>query len=890
MTTRIRTFSPLGLLALAACGSDSNGSGGSGGPVIGNVVKGPLANALVFADENGDRIHQDSEASARTGSDGGYSIDNPNGYTLVVTTDENTIDSSSGQIIAGLTMKAGPNAGVITPLTGVALDAGDTAALAAALGLPTDTDFATFNPYGDDVDPAAALAYEQVTQSIMASAQIVGAALEANGDAAAGAGLTAAFNAIIAEVTAAAEAGETEFDAAALTSGALEAAGTLDADVVAKVAAQVAEVAEAIDAVEDLNPANTVDAFSSASAVAGQYDMGGLDAADADVAALIANNAPTDVTLDNATVEENESGAFIGALTVTDADGAEQAFTYVLGGADADLFTITRGGDLYLVNGIELNFEEQETYDITVTATDAGGKSVTRALTVTATGVDEATEGEYDADGGDFSFIGDTLTVADGDELYGMFTDDDNTINGGDASDFASHSYQWTRDGDDIAGATDSSYTVTEDDLGANIEVVVTLTDQQGNTESGTVSFGEAFAEPLIEVEVGADVMDGIEGFKAEVAASEEKLGSFADRVEGAIETFNAAVGDDDPDLAVTSSGITASWATGATLSASFTNFNPTSVEGLIDAVEGFDIMDTDTWAITGGFNNLTFSVGDEAVLQISHETGDANLGERIQITLPQSDSDDEYGFLALTGDFDNTLTGILGNVKSVLENDAEWRDVDALWDAVWVDGTFDEDAYDAAVAAEEELDAQSVGLVGGILEDYAVTGLAAGTTSGVGAGMNLNLFGEANGEDAVSFNVGMYELGLKGELPDSAADLFSFVYNVDMLDMSDMSNAEVLDALAEEGFGGITGVQLINTLDDTPIVRVSVDDFGALVDGGDAIDFDGDFTGTFTNSEGAETGYVQDNDGLYALYGDAADIAAFMGDDLNAYTGDQTV
>ncbi|MEN8887594.1 MAG: hypothetical protein ABF243_01855, partial [Celeribacter marinus] len=134
------------------------------------------------------------------------------------------------------------------------------------------------------------------------------------------------------------------------------------------------------------------------------------------------------------------------------------------------------------------------------------------------------------------------------------------------------------------------------------------------------------------------------------------------------------------------------------------------------------------------------------------------------------------------------------------------------------------------------------------------------------------------------------YELGLKGELPDSAADLVNFVYNVDMLDMSDMSNDEALAALADEGFGGITGVQLINTLDDTPIVRVSVDDFGALVDGADAIDFDGDFTGIYTTSAGDQTNYAYDNDGLYALSGEAADIEAFMGDDFNAYTGDQTV
>ena len=79
-------FSPLTILTLAACGgsdgssgsSSSSGSSGSNGSssttftVGGNVVKGPLSNALVGLDYNDDGVID--TATVRTGSDGSYSI------------------------------------------------------------------------------------------------------------------------------------------------------------------------------------------------------------------------------------------------------------------------------------------------------------------------------------------------------------------------------------------------------------------------------------------------------------------------------------------------------------------------------------------------------------------------------------------------------------------------------------------------------------------------------------------------------------------------------------------------------------------------------------------------------------------------------------------------
>ena len=47
-------------------------------------------------------------------------------------------------------------------------------------------------------------------------------------------------------------------------------------------------------------------------------------------------------------------------------------------------------------------------------------------------------------------------------------------------------SYQWQRDGVDIGGATASTYTLTQADVGTTITVVASYTDNEGTTESVT--------------------------------------------------------------------------------------------------------------------------------------------------------------------------------------------------------------------------------------------------------------------------------------------------------------------------------------------------------------------------------------------------------------------
>src|SRR5262249_62360519 len=54
------------------------------------------------------------------------------------------------------------------------------------------------------------------------------------------------------------------------------------------------------------------------------------------------------------------------------------------------------------------------------------------------------------------------------------------------SSDLGTFAYQWLRDGSTIAGATNSTYTLDDPDIGHTISVRVSYTDGQGFAESST--------------------------------------------------------------------------------------------------------------------------------------------------------------------------------------------------------------------------------------------------------------------------------------------------------------------------------------------------------------------------------------------------------------------
>jgi hypothetical protein len=77
-----------------------------------------------------------------------------------------------------------------------------------------------------------------------------------------------------------------------------------------------------------------------------------------------------------------------------------------------------------------------------------------------------------------------------------------------DADGMGAFSYQWRRDGADIAGGTDSTYTLGDADVGARISVQVTYTDGQGTDESA-ISAQTAPVTNVNDLPVGVPLITG---------------------------------------------------------------------------------------------------------------------------------------------------------------------------------------------------------------------------------------------------------------------------------------------------------------------------------------------------------------------------------------------
>ncbi len=101
----------------------------------------------------------------------------------------------------------------------------------------------------------------------------------------------------------------------------------------------------------------------------------------------VLNHAPTDISLDNNTIQENKPiNTVIGNLSTTDAD-AGNTFTYTLSGTDAANFAISGN---QLVSNVVFDYETKSSYQVTVTSTDNYGAFYTKSFTITVLDVNEA--------------------------------------------------------------------------------------------------------------------------------------------------------------------------------------------------------------------------------------------------------------------------------------------------------------------------------------------------------------------------------------------------------------------------------------------------------------------------------------------------------------------
>ena len=447
------SLSPLALLTLAACGGSSVAS------KSGKAQKGPLENARAFLDYNDNGVwNKASEPGALTDSSGAYVISEtllPStgqttaGYSLVVTTDGLTVDTSTGAVLSGVTMSAPTTSSMITPVTTLVEEGGLTQAqVVAALGLPATFDPMTFDAFSTTLtalEKTTALAAEKVAQKVMAAVTTFAAVAQGSGVSPALA-FEGAMSSVIAQVAVASGASTTmtvsasDIDAiSTLMAAQYDAGGKFKAVVDAGTATKatyttqatsttdaIKNVAAAITAVTSEDLADSKDLFSvvqvmqdqvkaaavstqtsgiaTAVAIASTTDANGDGIADI-VATAAANKAPTAIALSSSSVIESAASLVVGTVTTTDADNASGHTYSIVNSAGTDFadFTITSAGVLSL--NAQPDYETKTSYTVAVSTTDAGGKTFADTFTVSIT--DDTTEG------GAFGISSDTVTWTD---------------------------------------------------------------------------------------------------------------------------------------------------------------------------------------------------------------------------------------------------------------------------------------------------------------------------------------------------------------------------------------------------------------------------------------------------------------------------------------------
>ncbi|MCV2874625.1 tandem-95 repeat protein, partial [Rhodobacteraceae bacterium XHP0102] len=550
-SSKLVVLTPLSLLALAACrsGGTDAGDGADDGlnSLLGRVVKGPLENAFVFADINSNGSFDLGEPSSTTDSDGRFTLEGAGAATIIATTSANTIDQSSGVALDGLTLTAPAGATVVTPVTSIIAQSGGALTptqVAQILGLPAGVDPLEYDPYAQGTDNAEAARVEVIAQQLVATVRSFAAVAEGTGvteDEA----MSAAFSAVVQLVTSKGADGATELvdftsaeDISAISQAvagnllALDEQGdrNLNTDlfddladvtssalinvnaVIDTTVTQVVETGGSLSSDEVKNALSTTQVLQQQLEEASQAEAeapgsGSQSVVFSDVERVseaVQNAAPVSISLSNTEILENAEDLFIGKLSaVDDADLPTSAFSIVKHGTHWQYFEIRNDDELFLKQAAD--FETTPEFNILVDVTDAGGKTLRKSFTITVTDVNDAPVGAVTITGtatqGEV-LTADTSTLADDDGL-GTFN------------------YQWKANGTTISGATGSTYTLTQAEVGKVITIAVSYTDG-GSTVETVESSATGTVQNVNDAPVGAaDTMAASEDTAVTYAAAE---------------------------------------------------------------------------------------------------------------------------------------------------------------------------------------------------------------------------------------------------------------------------------------------------------------------------------------------------------------------------------
>ena len=192
----------------------------------------------------------------------------------------------------------------------------------------------------------------------------------------------------------------------------------------------------------------------------------------------LVDEAPTDVSLSGGAVDENSAaGTLVATLTAADTDAGD-SHTFAITNDPSGFFEIV-GDEVRVAAGATIDFETDQTHDITVQATDAGGNTYSEVITLTVNDINEAPS--------DITLTGGAVDegAAAGTTVATLSTVD---VDAGD-----SHTYAITNDpsgyfeivGDEIRVAAGATIDFETDQ---SHDVTVQTTDAAGNTYSEVIT------------------------------------------------------------------------------------------------------------------------------------------------------------------------------------------------------------------------------------------------------------------------------------------------------------------------------------------------------------------------------------------------------------------
>ena len=193
------------------------------------------------------------------------------------------------------------------------------------------------------------------------------------------------------------------------------------------------------------------------------------------VTAIKGNEAPVINDQSYSANENAANGTVVGIVLATDPDVGDSLTYFITAGNTGSAFAIDAStGQITVNNSAALDYETIPSFSLTVEVSDNGTPGLTDSATVTINlnDINDVPVGAPTITG--LVLEDQTLTA----DTSGI-TDDDG---------IGAFSYQWLRDGINIAGATGSTYTLGDADVGTRISVQVSYTDGHGTTEGPLVS------------------------------------------------------------------------------------------------------------------------------------------------------------------------------------------------------------------------------------------------------------------------------------------------------------------------------------------------------------------------------------------------------------------